>query len=195
MYTQSLWRSDAQESVAVTFDDGPGRITRQLLDWATQREAQFAFFLMPENLSGHEPLVRQMTAEGHIVGTHFLHHRSYLFSHKSGFQSDLRQSGELISTRADSPVKICRPPYGRIFPWQQKWIRELGMTPVMWTHNTADYRPQSLEETCAQLRAYLRPGDIVVMHDGRKYHPEALSILDFIIDEMHLKIRFPLGCP
>ena len=57
-----------EKYVALTFDDGPWpETTEQLLDGLAERGAKATFFLIGEQIAGHEDTVRRMADEGHPV--------------------------------------------------------------------------------------------------------------------------------
>lgn len=64
-----------KKTVAVTFDDGPGaESTMMLLDGLKERNVRATFFLVGENIKGHEDIVKRMHDEGHIIGNHTYTH-------------------------------------------------------------------------------------------------------------------------
>ncbi len=184
-YQSSIWQTADRQSIAFSFDDGPGEITPMLLNWAEKTGVKLVFFGLPEQMKKSPDIVKSAASEGHIVGTHFLNHHGYLLKDKVGFQAELRKSVQLLEEIIDKPVKFCRVPYGRIFPWQQQWISELGLTHVFWTMDLKDYRQWSSVATIQQkVRKSLKAGDIILMHDGLVYKPEIIDILDFIVEKM-----------
>ena len=59
--------------VAITFDDGPHPVyTKRLLDGLQSRGIRATFFVVGENISGSEELIRRMADEGHVIGNHTL---------------------------------------------------------------------------------------------------------------------------
>ena len=61
--------------VALTFDDGPHPVyTKKLLDGLKRRGIRATFFVVGENISGNEELIRRMADEGHVIGNHTYGH-------------------------------------------------------------------------------------------------------------------------
>ena len=61
--------------VALTFDDGPHPVyTKRLLDGLQSRGIRATFFVVGENISGSEELIRRMADEGHVIGNHTYSH-------------------------------------------------------------------------------------------------------------------------
>ena len=56
--------------IALTFDDGPGAYTEQLLDGLKQRGARATFFIVGQCVGGREKTVRRAFDEGHQIAQH-----------------------------------------------------------------------------------------------------------------------------
>ena len=92
-----------EKYVALTFDDGPWpETTEQLLDGLAERGAKATFFLIGEQIAGHEDTVRRMADEGHQVGSH-------TFTHMDLSRGDpaerLREIAEARLNHPDVPLK------------------------------------------------------------------------------------------
>ena len=60
--------------IALTFDDGPGPYTAQLLDILDQHSAKATFFLIGSKVSSQANVVRSIHARGHQLGNHSWSH-------------------------------------------------------------------------------------------------------------------------
>ena len=60
--------------IALTFDDGPGPYTAQLLDILDQHGAKATFFLIGSKVSAQADVLRRMHARGHQLGNHSWSH-------------------------------------------------------------------------------------------------------------------------
>lgn len=112
--------------VALTFDDGPGPSTAELLDILRDAGVKATFFLLGRNVdeapwcdgdvARARAVVARLLREGHVAGNHSWSHLKpgdYL-----SFAEDLRRCDETIRTRrrdaglpADAPIPV-RLPYG-----------------------------------------------------------------------------------
>lgn len=99
--------------VYLTFDDGPSEVTKDVLAALDQANAKAAFFLIGSEITEErEELVRQMAADGHIIGVHTYSHESKdLYSSVESFLEDFHKTYERIYE-----VTGQRPYYYR-FPW------------------------------------------------------------------------------
>src|SRR5581483_4624975 len=64
-----------QRCVALTFDDGPGPYTQQLLDELDNAHVKATFFLIGENIVQHPDAVRREVADGMAIGNHTWDHQ------------------------------------------------------------------------------------------------------------------------
>jgi peptidoglycan/xylan/chitin deacetylase (PgdA/CDA1 family) len=62
-------------TVALTFDDGPGPYTREVLDVLERHGVPATFFVVGDQIPGHAALLRRMVADGDEIGVHTFTHR------------------------------------------------------------------------------------------------------------------------
>ena len=94
------------------------------------------------------------------------------------YRQDLARCQEVIARIANVRPRLFRPPYGRLTPVSLLAPRTLGMRPVTWSLDVADYgRTDEVSATQAgdELLARVRPRDIVLLHDN---HSGVLTVLD-----------------
>ena len=60
--------------IALTFDDGPGEYTDQLLDCLEENNAHATFFMLGQNVAGREATVQRMVDIGCELGNHSWDH-------------------------------------------------------------------------------------------------------------------------
>jgi peptidoglycan/xylan/chitin deacetylase (PgdA/CDA1 family) len=161
-------------------------MTDKILDLGDKYNEIFVFFLLPHNAEKHKETIRRMVSAGHIIGSHFLSHKSYLFVDKARFQSELRQSVDELSSVAETKIEYCRAPYGRIFPWQQKWITELGLQHMYWTLDSQDYYQCPAQLITHRLTQKICRNDIVLFHDGDTFHHELDIIVEHCLQSINL---------
>ena len=181
LYAGSVW-STGEERCQLTFDDGPGPITEALLDWLENWKIQAHFFCTPRHVIEKPEIAIEIIKRGHLLGTHFLHHRSYWLCSKNRFVDDLTKSVDIIEDKTGSRVTTCRAPYGRLMPFQESWIAEAGLQHWFWSLNSYDFKAQSEIELFNRLQMNIKKGDVILFHDGKIYHPNLLTILEKLRD-------------
>lgn len=165
-YPGCLYRaSTRQRIVALTLDDGPDPIsTPAILAELRKHEARATFFLISEKIRGQESLVGSIVADGHELGNHFSHQRPSIRLSSEGFEHDLLRAHRVL-TRFSRPV-WARPASG--------WYTQ-SMVDVMTRHGYrcalgSVYPFDAAIPSVFWARHYIlrnvRPGAIVVLHDG-----------------------------
>ena len=185
IYSESMWKNQSS-SPLMSFDVGPGEMTDKILEVGEKFGEKFVFFLLPQQAVKYKTTIERMVNEGHEIGTHFLSHKSYLFLKKKQFQSELLQSVDQISSIAGTKINYCRAPYGRIFPWQQQWISELGLKHMYWTLDSQDYYQCPAPLITHRLAQKIRKNDIVLFHDGDTFHLEIDKIVEHCLQSINL---------
>ncbi|MFI6389184.1 polysaccharide deacetylase family protein [Nonomuraea sp. NPDC050540] len=160
--------------VALTFDDGPGPHTAMLLDTLRDAGARATFFTVGVNAAARPDLLRRMSGEGHLVGSHSWAHRdlSKLSSSKIA-DSLIRTQDTLTATLGERPTLV-RPPYGAISKDVVAVSKELGISLVNWDVDTRDWRDRKAGVVAERAVKGAHPGAIILMHDIHRTTVEAV---------------------
>jgi peptidoglycan/xylan/chitin deacetylase (PgdA/CDA1 family) len=175
-----------RRAVALTFDDGPHPdTTPALLDFLAKAGVRAAFFCVGRRVLEQPDLARRMIREGHLVANHSLAHHpaTNLFS-RARLRRDLAEAQAVLRDATGLTPTFFRPPMGLSNPRLFPVLKELGLTAVGWTARGLD-RPGSRPETvAARLIRGVRPGAILLLHDG-KLPPEAMKqTLRLLLDNL-----------
>ena len=141
------------------------------------------FFVLGENVARHPDFLRRIVAEGHGVGIHGYHHVPFVLLSWKGVGE------EIARTRAAIRASLSTGRRSRLAATAARLqdadaalvARHAGCRLVAWTVNARDYRCSDLEVIAQTVLNGLRPGAIVLLHDGPQNMAtvEALSgILD-----------------
>lgn len=96
--------------VYLTFDDGPGPYTADLLETLAKYGVKATFFVTG---AGDDDLIRREYDEGHAVGLHTLSHNySYIYSDVANFWADLSAVQERVKNLTGSTSFLMRFPGG-----------------------------------------------------------------------------------
>lgn len=172
--------STTRRVVALTFDDGPGPATPRVLSLLRRARQKATFFVIGRQISGGEPTLRRMTRDGHAVGNH-------TWDHADVSAGDASAAGELLWTsraiRRATGRQPCvmRAPYGRTGPGLIAIAARQGMVVTGWNVDPQDWRSSSPAQTARAVLSGLRPGAIVILHDGGPRGQETLSALPRIL--------------
>lgn len=173
--TLTRWRGPSTGGlIALTFDDGPGPDTGRILDVLKSRGVAATFFCLGENAMRHPGLVARERAEGHAVGNHGLTHAK--LHRLSGGTIEKEVLGGERSLGAIAQIggkKIIRVPHGFKSFTLVRALDRLGYTLIAWTRGVWDSDRPGAGVIAARARAALRPGCILLLHDGDGVRPDA----------------------
>lgn len=159
--------STASPVVALTFDDGPDpRLTPDVLDVLRAHGASATFLLVAEQVRQNRDLARRVVSEGHEVGLHGDRHVDMRGGSIPEQYRTLRRGRRDIEAAVGTPVTWFRPPYGKQDPAIVLACRVAGMQPLLWSTSAYDWKPIGVDEQLTHVASGLRPGAVVLMHDG-----------------------------
>lgn len=168
------------KQIALTFDDGPGEYTEQILDILKKENVQASFFLIGNNIAGKEELVKRMKEEGHIIGNHsYDHGRKFDWQSSRLMIQEIEQTNQLIEDITGEKPRYFRPPYGVTNPNLAKAIRATEMKSVAWNVRSFDTMAKSEEKLLKRILKLAKPNAIILLHDRCEITAKILPQLIF----------------
>lgn len=188
-------------SLYLTFDDGPNpTATPRVLDVLRRHRVAATFFVVGSHVRRFPALLRAAWDEGHEIGNHTDSHRKLLLAGPRASRDELRRAHETISDVVGAPPLVFRAPHGYKNPFVTGAARALGYRMVGWTFGVWDSARPGSDTIRRRVAAKLRPGAILLLHDGDGYDPcgdrsQTAQALDGIItDALTRGYQFrPLG--
>ncbi|MFI7449276.1 polysaccharide deacetylase family protein [Nonomuraea sp. NPDC049714] len=160
--------------VALTFDDGPGPHTAELLDMLRRYGARATFFPVGTSAAARPELLRRMSAEGHLVGNHGWAHRDLSTLPSSKIADSLGSTEGVVAAAIGQTPTLVRPPYGAVSLDVRNVARELGVCLVGWDVDTQDQRDPRARSIADRAVEQAHPGAIVLMHDVNRATVDAI---------------------
>ena len=148
--------------MALTFDDGPGERTGELLDVLEKYNAHATFFMQGVNIPGYEAEVARMLQIGCELGNHSYDHPQLSTLDAAGIQKQIGDTNDLIRGAAGKPATVLRPPYGDI---DDNVKANVGLPMILWNIDTLDWKTMDAQATINNVLCNADDGDIVLMHD------------------------------
>lgn len=187
---QSVADETCSNCVAITYDDGPGNLTGQLLDTLKAKDAHASFMVLAPNAYAHPELLRRMTAEGHTVGNHTDSHRELTTLPAEQVDAEIKSGANAIKAATGQNPKWLRPPYGATNGTVDAAARANGQAQALWTVDTLDWKDRNAEHVCTAAVDGAQPGSIILMHD---IHPTTVEASNCIIDGLRAKGLEPVN--
>lgn len=177
-----LYRVLTQEPlVGLSFDDGPHSLfTPQVLEILAAHGAKATFFLIAERAQREPELAARIRATGHEIGNHYFENGPTLWHFKAEFERKLKETERAIGNA--EPLRFFRPPGGVAWPWQLRLARARGYTCVLGCAYPHDPMRPPVRYMRWLIEKNLRPGTIVILHDGIKDATRSLEVLPQILE-------------
>ncbi len=171
--------------VAIGFDDGPAADTQAFVRMLERAHTPATFFVIGAQVGAYGSTLREELHAGDAVGDH-------TFTHP-----DLARSGnaygQLASTikaiRAQTGYTPCvfRPPYGAYNGSVVHTARTLGLATVLWNVDPTDWARPGSAAIERRVLAQVRPGSIVISHDGGGPRGQTLAAYPRIIARLRAR--------
>lgn len=193
--------------IALTFDDGPGPDTEKFLELFDRYHVKVTFFVLGELAGYHPDIVKKADEKGHEIGSHTYNHINYkakfkeisqraqsegrgeneaIAEVKADLLEDMQKSDRNIQRAIGHKIFFCRMPNGIDRPWIKQVAKEMDYALVNWTYG-ADWTPKSYEQLLPGYLKAIRPGAILLLHDGGKDRSKTLALTEAIIQSAQKK--------
>jgi peptidoglycan/xylan/chitin deacetylase (PgdA/CDA1 family) len=170
--------------VALTFDDGPWPgTTERILAVLGRLRAPATFFVVGRQVERYPELVRRELAAGMTLGTHsYSHPLSFDRLPADRLRDEITRGRRSLDRLGVRPVGF-RPPGGAASRTVVATAESFGHRTVLWTVDADDWRPGvTSDQIVARVLGAVRPGAIVLLHDGGGDRSATLAALPAIID-------------
>lgn len=151
--------------IALTFDDGPGNYTTQIVDILRQYDVRATFFMVGNRVANYEDAVRAVVAQGSEIGTHTWAHKDLTGISPDAIESQLRRGMDIIEQATGQKVTTMRPPYGASNKDVRDVSRTLGLTIVTWNVDTEDWKTNNADATYNAIMRHVKDGSIILCHE------------------------------
>ena len=165
---------------AITFDDGPGRFTVQLLDTLKKKQAVATFFVLGELVQRAPQLVLRIAAEGHEVDNHSFGHPNLRHLDYRSQKAEIDKTQRALLKLGITP-KYFRPPYGSYNADTVRAAAADGLVLALWTVDALDWKYHAVHSLEARFEQGIerKIGGIYLFHDPHSWTVAAIpDILD-----------------
>ncbi|MFE7636227.1 polysaccharide deacetylase family protein [Kitasatospora sp. NPDC057518] len=156
-------------TVALTFDDGPGPATGQILDLLAQYHAKATFCQIGQNAAANPAMVKRILAAGHRLCDHSVHHPqpfAKLPHDKAAYEITAARNMILQAGGPGTEVGWFRAPGGGFNADNEHITASLGMSSLGWSVDPRDWARPGTPAIVSAVQKQLKPGGVVLMHDG-----------------------------
>lgn len=157
--------SQHKTRIALTFDDGPGEYTDQLLDCLEENNAHATFFMLGQNVGEWESTVQRMVDIGCEIGNHSYDHPPQTLLNMSAEEvsDQFQRTDDALVKACGQAATVARAPYGEA---DQTTFDIVQKPFFMWSLDTEDWQLMNADaDYNAVMNGDLTDGSIILMHD------------------------------
>lgn len=155
--------SQHKTRIALTFDDGPGEYTDELLDCLEENNAHATFFMLGQNVGSWESTVQRMADIGCEIGSHSWDHPNLYDLSMDSVAKEFSDTDAALEKACGQKASVARAPYGN---WSDDIISTVGKPFFTWSLDSMDWSYLDVNKDYdAVMNGDLTDGSIILMHD------------------------------
>jgi peptidoglycan/xylan/chitin deacetylase (PgdA/CDA1 family) len=186
-------------TVALTFDDGPGKTTPRILKILRRYHVPATFFNIGQNMPVRPSLVRRESRQGFVLGSHTWSHPNLAKLSRSRQAAEMdRVIAEQRKLTGTVPC-VFRPPYGDYDATTLRLAQRRRMAVWLWSVDTEDWKAKGSASAhwvnrivrLAEKEGGALSNPVVLMHNQPPGNPAtALALPRIIVFFRHHHYRF-----
>lgn len=169
-----------RKEVALSFDDGPFPLTPSFVRMLKANRAVATFFMIGEQVTDrYQAALQEELRNGDALGDHTYTHPDLVTA--GGVESQLRRTIQAIRGLSGYTPCVFRPPYGDYDSSVLRTAASLSLATIMWEVDPSDYTLPGVSAIEQRVLSQVRPGSIVLSHDGGGPREQTLAAYPDII--------------
>ncbi len=181
--------------LALTFDDGPGPYTQQLVATLDRLHVHATFFAIGDQEQYFSAGTIAEIKSGDVIGDHTETHPMMATLSPHEQHEELFDQMAQIEVLGGRRPRLFRPPYGSFNATTFKELHHLHLLMVLWSVDTSDYTLPGVSAIVHTALAGAKPGAIILMHDGGGNREETIAALPAIVKGLRKRGLHPVTVP
>lgn len=158
--------------IAITFDDGPSRYTKKIIDILKENDAVATFFVLGNKVESYQETLKKSIEYGNEIGNHSYNHKWLIKLNDTQIKEQIEKTQTIIYETLGYTSTLLRPTYGSV----NKSVRKSSdLRIVLWNVDTMDWKYKSVDRIVKRATSNLKDGNIILMHDTYSRSAEALK--------------------
>ena len=182
--------------VAITFDDGPDvSATPQILKILDAAGVKGSFFVAGKTLDSSPQVVRDLVADGQLVGNHSYHRDEWRWLDPS--YPELERTQKAFAREIGTCPVWFRPPHGQRTPLMARVVKEHRMRMAMWDVSVSNRGKNDSRVIADKVLRSVRGGSIIDLHAGldgtsAAHRAAVVAALPLILDGLQARNLRPV---
>jgi peptidoglycan/xylan/chitin deacetylase (PgdA/CDA1 family) len=162
----------ALRDVALTFDDGPNlTATLPIMRILDTAGVKATFFEVGHAIDKEPWITQQLYRDGQGLGNHSYHHDQWRWLDPR--YPELERTQVTFQKSIGTCPAFYRPPHGDRTPFIAHVVNDHHMRMILWDDSAGDWAVKNPQTIAGRILAGVRPGSIIVLHDGLNGNPLA----------------------
>ncbi|MFZ2114299.1 MAG: polysaccharide deacetylase family protein [Solirubrobacteraceae bacterium] len=175
-----------RKMVALSFDDGPFPLTPKFVQMLRANHAVATFFMIGDQVTTrYRATLREELRNGDALGDHTFTHPDLVTA--GGVQSQLQRTIQAIRGLSGYTPCVFRPPYGDYDSTVMNTAASLGLATILWEVDPSDYTLSGVSVIEQRVLYQVKPGAIVLSHDGGGPREQTLAAYQYIIKALRAR--------
>ena len=154
-----------KKMVALTFDDGPGQYTQDIVNCLKANNAKATFFVVGSQINAYASALKNASKMGCEIGNHSYTHPNFANLSDTDIYFQINETDKKIKSIIGKSTDLLRTPGGYV----SDNVRAVVKKPIiLWSIDTRDWETLSKEKTVSAVKNNVQDGDIILMHDVHK---------------------------
>ncbi|SFF17750.1 Peptidoglycan/xylan/chitin deacetylase, PgdA/CDA1 family [Paenibacillus catalpae] len=170
----------SKEYVALTFDDGPSKLTKEIVDILTEQKVPATFLFIGQNVAHHEEAVTYASKQGMSIGNHSWDHSIMTKFTLAAQSENLSKANKAIEALTHTPVTLFRPPYGAVNDDLISAANKQQMKTLLWNRDPEDWNAKNPEDIIRYFHHVEAAGGIYVLHEDKNTLEALPAIINYL---------------
>jgi peptidoglycan/xylan/chitin deacetylase (PgdA/CDA1 family) len=178
-----------EKTIYLTFDDGPHRVSNQILTLLDEYDAKATFFMLDGNMKEYPEAVKKMAQDGHSLGAHGVtHDKKRIYQSPSTVVAEMNQTLSTIKEITGIDSALIRTPYGSAPHMKEpykKAVADKGYLMWDWNIDSKDwfYRDKRLiSNTISQIENHTKKQEpiVILLHEREETLAQLPALLKYL---------------
>jgi len=179
-----------EKVVALTFDDGPNPpTTNEILAVLKKHNVPATFFVVGKQAEQHPDMIKAIYTAGHELGNHTWSHEVLICKSASYIRKEITDTDNLLRSLGYTGPIHFRSPKGMKLVVLSKVLAHMKRNNILFDVAGYDWEKPGtkaiVNNVLSQALMHVRPGSIILLHDGScSDKKEVVNACDIIIERL-----------
>lgn len=156
--------------IALTFDDGPGEYTEELINCLVENNAKATFFMLGQNVEAYPEIAKELSDAGMELGNHSYSHPDLVTIGAEAAAQQVSNTDAALKATTGFEATVMRPPGGS---FNDSVKAAIDHPLIIWSIDTRDWATKSEDQTYQVVMDNAQDGSVVLMHDIHEWSVKA----------------------